>query len=146
MSLSGDYDSQNVFAKILRGELPAYKVYEDDHVVSFLDAFPQSRGHILVVPKVVEARNILDIDPENLSRVIVVVQKLARALVDELQPEGVQVKQFNGAPAGQSVFHLHFHIIPCYSGQSLGRHAQGKADPAELEDLQQRLIKRIGSL
>lgn len=144
MSLHGTYDEQNIFAKIIRGEAPCYKLYEDDDVLAFLDVFPQSFGHSLVIPKQAQARNILEIDSDNLAKVMAVVQRLTRVLVDELQPAGVQVAQFNGAPAGQTVFHIHMHVIPRYAGESLGIHASTKADPAELEKLQARLLARLG--
>lgn len=143
MSLHGTYDPQNVFAQIIRGEAPCYKLYEDDDVLAFLDIFPQSYGHTLVIPKRSAARNILDIDPDALAKVMAVVQCLARVLVDELEPAGVQVAQFNGAPAGQTVFHIHMHIVPRFEGEALGIHASNKADPAELEALQARLLKRL---
>jgi histidine triad (HIT) family protein len=143
MSLHGTYDPQNIFAQIIRGEAPCFKLYEDEHVLAFLDLFPQSRGHSLVIPKQVMARNLLEVDGDNLSRVMAVVQKVARVLVEELAPAGVQVAQFNGAPAGQTVFHLHFHVIPRFDGESLGIHAAGKADPQQLEALRQRLAARL---
>jgi histidine triad (HIT) family protein len=143
MSLHGDYDPQNIFAQIIRGEAPCYKLYEDDDVLAFLDLFPQALGHTLVIPKRAAARNILEIDADELGKVMRATQHLARALVDELQPDGVQVAQFNGGPAGQTVFHLHMHVIPRFAGQGLGIHAANKADPAELEALQARLVKRL---
>ena len=143
MSLHGEYDPQNIFAQIIRGEAPCYKLYEDDDVLAFLDLFPQSYGHTLVIPKRAAARNILDIDADSLCKLMRVTQQLTRVLVDELQPEGVQVAQFNGAPAGQTVFHIHLHIVPRFAGQGLGVHASSKADPSELEQLQARLVKRL---
>lgn len=143
MSLQGTYDPQNIFAQIIRGDAPCYKLYEDDDVLAFLDLFPQSFGHTLVIPKRSAARNILEVDPEALGKVMGVVQRLTRVIVDELNPDGVQVAQFNGAPAGQTVFHIHMHIVPRYAGQGLGIHAAQKADPAELEQLQARLLRRI---
>ena len=143
MSLNGQYDSDNIFAKIIRGELPCFKIYEDEDVLAFLDLFPQSYGHSLVIPKRAAARNILEIDTDNLAKVMATVQKVAQALVDELQPAGVQVAQFNGAPAGQTVFHIHMHVIPRFEGEGLGIHAANKADPAELEKLQARLSRRL---
>lgn len=143
MSLYGAYDPQNVFARIIRGELPCFKLYEDDQVLSFLDLFPQSRGHSLVIPKRVEARNLLEIDPDSLCTLMRATQRLTRFIVDELQPDGVQIAQFNGACSGQTVFHIHIHIIPRYAGESLGMHARGKADEAELRQLQERLVRRI---
>lgn len=143
MSLHGTYDPQNIFAMIIRGEAPCYKLYEDDEVLAFLDVFPQSFGHTLVIPKQVQARNLLDVDSAVLGKLMAVVQRLAAVLVDELQPDGVQVAQFNGAPAGQTVFHLHVHIVPRYAAQGLGVHAASKADPVELEQLQARLLKHL---
>lgn len=143
MSLHGDYDSQNIFAQIIRGEAPCYKLYEDEDVLAFLDVFPQSYGHTLVIPKRSAARNLLDIDGASLGKVMAVVQKLTAVLVAELSPAGVQVAQFNGAPAGQTVFHIHVHIIPRYEGESLGVHAAGKAEPELLAALQARLVKRM---
>ena len=145
MSLYGQYDPQNIFAMILRGEAPAYKIYEDADVLAFLDIFPQSRGHVLVIPKASQARNILEVEPEVFGKLMSAVQRLTRVIVDELQPDGVQIAQFNGAPAGQTVYHIHVHIIPRWEGQAPGVHGQGKADPQELEALQARLVERIRS-
>ena len=117
MSLTTTYDPQNIFAQIIRGDAPCYKLYEDDDVLAFLDLFPQSFGHTLVIPKRSAACNILDVDSEVLAKVIKVVQKLTRAIVAELEPDGVQVAQFNGAPAGQTVFHIHMHLL---AGAPLG--------------------------
>ena len=112
-------------------------------VFAFLDLFPQSYGHCLVIPKHAEARNILEIDDANLAKMMAVVRKLTQAVVDELQPAGVQVAQFNGAPAGQTVFHIHVHIVPRYEGEQLGIHAAKQGDAEQLEALQARLVKRI---
>ena len=125
------YDPSNIFGKILRGELPAHKVYEDDTALVMMDIFPQSRGHTLIVPKAA-SRNILDADPATLAAVIPLVQRVARAAKAVTGADGVRVAQFNEAPAGQTVFHLHFHVIPVYDGVPLGAHAGGKADDAEL--------------
>ena len=143
MSLHGDYDNQNIFAKIIRGEIPCYKLYEDDDVLAFLDVFPQSFGHSLVIPKRVAARNLLEVDADSLTKVITVVQMLTKVLVAELQPAGVQVAQFNGAPAGQTVFHLHMHIVPRYEGEALAVHAGGQAEPEALAALQARIVARM---
>ncbi|KHL67827.1 HIT family protein [Pseudomonas flexibilis] len=143
MSLHGDYDAQNIFAKIIRGEAPCYKLYEDEYVLAFLDLFPQSRGHALVIPKQAAARNLLDIDADSLGRLALATQKVARAVAEELEPAGIQIAQFNGAPAGQTVFHIHFHIVPRYEGQGLGVHAAQKGDEADLKVLQERLAKRL---
>ncbi|PTU74851.1 HIT family protein [Pseudomonas mangrovi] len=143
MSLHGTYDPQNIFAQIIRGNAPCFKLYEDEDVLAFLDLFPQSHGHSLVIPKNAQARNLLDVDGGSLAKVMAVVQKVAAALVEELSPAGVQVAQFNGAPAGQTVFHLHFHVIPRFDGENLGIHAAGKADPEQLEQLRVRLASRL---
>ena len=143
VSLTTSYDPQNIFAQIIRGDAPCYRLYEDDDVLAFLDLFPQSFGHALVIPKRSAACNILDVDSEALCKMMAVVQKLTRVIVDELQPDGVQIAQFNGAPAGQTVFHIHVHIVPRYAGEGLGIHAAGKAEPAELEKLQARLVEAI---
>lgn len=126
-----DYDQQNIFAKILRGEIPAHKVYEDDVVLAMMDLFPQSKGHLLVIPKAA-SRNLLDADPAVLAAVMPRVQKLAKAAFKGLGADGVRVAQFNEAPAGQTVFHLHFHIIPIYVDAVIAPHAGGKAEDAEL--------------
>lgn len=124
MSLDGAYDPANVFARMLRGEIPAHKVYETDHALAFMDLFPQSPGHVLVIPKGVQARNLLDLDPAALPSLIMAVQTVAKAVRKALHPDGLIVTQFNGAPAGQTVFHLHFHIIPRYEGTALKGHGQ----------------------
>lgn len=136
MSLHGTYDDNNLFAKILRGDVPAVKVFEDDDVLAFMDIFPQTRGHLLVVPKNVKARNFLDLPEEKLAPLMQCVQRLTKAVVKALDPDGVTVTQFNGAPAGQTIFHLHFHIIPRYEGQRLAGHGhQNRADIAELQKI-----------
>jgi histidine triad (HIT) family protein len=133
MSLQGAYDDTNIFARIIRGEIPSVPIFEDDDVLAFMDAFPQSRGHCLVISKTSRARNILDVEPEVLAVLSAAVQRLARAVRKALVPDGIVVTQFNGAPAGQTVFHLHIHVIPRWEGQALGRHAGGMADIAELK-------------
>lgn len=144
MSLDGDYDEDNVFAKIIRGDVPAAKVYEDAHVLAFMDVFPQSRGHTLVISKHSKARNLLDIEPEPLGKLILGVQRITRAVRIALDPDGIAVMQFNGAPAGQSVFHLHFHIIPRWTGVPLRPHGEGgMADPAELAKLAHDIASKI---
>ncbi|AYV48870.1 HIT family protein [Caulobacter flavus] len=135
MSLHGTYDPDNIFAKIVRGEIPSVKVFEDDEVLAFMDAFPQSKGHLLVISKTSKARNVLEAEPKTLGRLIGAVQKATRAVTAALEPDGVVVTQFNGAPAGQTVFHLHFHVIPRYEGEALGRHGGGMADIEELKAL-----------
>lgn len=145
MSLDGRYDDQNIFAKIIRGEAPAVKVYEDRDVLAFMDVFPQSRGHTLVVSKTSKARNLLDVEPEALSKLMLDVQRVARAVVAALDPEGVVITQFNGSPAGQTVFHLHVHIIPRWTAEPLKGHGHGQmADMAELKALAERIAAKIG--
>ena len=131
MSLTGTYDPDNIFAKILRGELPCVKVFEDEVALAFMDIFPQTEGHTLVIPKDVSARNLLDMPADRLGAYMLRVQRLAKAVETALQPDGIVVTQFNGAPAGQTVYHLHFHILPRMEGQPLRPHAGGGPAPAE---------------
>lgn len=134
MTLHAEYDPDNIFAKILRGDMPSIKVHEDDVALAFMDVFPQSDGHTLVIPKGVNARNFLDMPTETLGAYMQRVQQVARAVETALCPDGIVVTQFNGAPAGQTVFHLHFHIIPRWEGKALGGHAGGQmADMAVLQ-------------
>ncbi|MAI89636.1 HIT family protein [Ponticaulis sp.] len=136
MSLHGTYEDDNIFAKIIKGEIPCVKVYEDDVALAFMDLFPQSEGHTLVIPKQAKARNLLEMPGNLLGSYMQRVQKVAKAVEAALKPDGIVVTQFNGAPAGQTVFHLHFHIIPRAEGESLKGHGtSGQADPAELEAL-----------
>ncbi|MGB0906450.1 MAG: HIT family protein [Maricaulaceae bacterium] len=143
MSLIGDYDNNNIFAKILRGDMPCAKVYEDDDVLAFMDVFPQSRGHTLVIPKV-PSRNLLDTNADVAATVIQRTQAIAKAVNAALKPDGIIITQFNGAPAGQTVFHLHFHIIPSYEGGDMKPHAAGAmADMAELAELSAAISAKI---
>jgi histidine triad (HIT) family protein len=125
------YDPNNIFAKIIRGEIPAFKVYEDAGALAFMDAMPQSEGHTLVVPKV-NARNFFDIEPQALASLIQVTQVIARAVRTAFKPDGMRIIQFNEPAAGQTVFHIHFHIIPCYDGVELKSHQRDWADKAVL--------------
>ena len=146
MSLHGAYDPDNIFAKILRGEIPSAKLYEDEAVLALLDVFPQARGHSLVIHKTSRARNILDAEPKTLGRLIGAVQKVARGLEAALKPDGLVVTQFNGAPAGQTIFHLHFHIIPRFEGEPVGRHGSGEmADAKELAALAEKIRAAIAT-
>jgi histidine triad (HIT) family protein len=134
MSLDGAYDPDNIFARLIRGEIRSAKIFETDRVLAFMDAFPQSKGHCLVVHKASRARNLLDAEPEVLDELILAVQRIARAVKSALRPDGIVVTQFNGALAGQTVYHLHFHLIPRFEGEAVGRHAAGAmADMDELE-------------
>lgn len=128
---SAGYDSNNIFAKILRGEIPSVRVYEDEHTLAFMDVMPQAPGHVLVIPKV-GSRNILDADPDVLAKTIPVVQKLANAVKEAFEADGVFVAQFNEPAAGQTVFHLHFHVIPRHDGAALRPHSGGMEDGAVL--------------
>ncbi|HEX7013280.1 MAG TPA: HIT family protein [Steroidobacteraceae bacterium] len=136
------YDDDNVFAKILRGEIPAFKVYEDDHALAFMDAMPQSDGHTLVVPKT-RARNFFDIDPDALAGLIKVTQRVAIAVRKAFNPQGMRIMQFNEPAAGQTVFHIHFHIIPCYEGQALKAHGRDWADKAVLAEQAERIKRAL---
>ncbi|RYC17393.1 HIT family protein [Ciceribacter ferrooxidans] len=123
------YDPNNIFAKILRNEIPSVRLYEDEHTLAFMDVMPQSPGHLLVIPKE-GSRNLLDADPAVLARTMPVVQKLAVAVRQALDADGVLVTQFNELTAGQTVFHLHFHVIPRYEGVSLRPHS------GQMEDIE----------
>ncbi|MDP9809259.1 histidine triad (HIT) family protein [Rhizobium tibeticum] len=128
---SATYDSNNIFAKILRGEIPSHRIYEDNDTVAFMDVMPQAPGHVLVVPKAA-SRNILDADPAVLAQTIPVVQKIANAVKEAFDADGVLVCQFNEPAAGQTIFHLHFHVIPRYEGMALRPHSGQMEDNAVL--------------
>ncbi len=115
------YDDNNIFARILRGEIPAHKVYEDDATIVIMDAMPQSKGHALVIPKQ-KSRNLIDASPAALAAALSAAQKIAKASMKAFAADGVMLVQYNEAPAGQSVFHLHFHVIPRYEGAPLKGH------------------------
>lgn len=126
------YDDSNIFAKILRGEIPCHKVYEDDVALAFMDIMPRIDGHCLVIPKF-DCRNLLDAEPEGLSQLIKRVQRVARAAKSGLGAEGVTVQQFNEEAGGQVIFHLHFHILPRWAGVELRPPASGMEKPEVLE-------------
>jgi histidine triad (HIT) family protein len=134
------YDASNIFAKILRGEIPAFKVYEDEHALAFMDVMPQSQGHTLVIPKV-EARNLFDIDPQALAQLIKATQHVAKAVRSAFNPDGMRIIQYNEPAGGQTVFHIHFHIVPCYEGESLKTHGREMADKAVLAEHAERVRK-----
>ena len=136
------YDPNNIFAKIIRGELPCYKVYEDDRVLAFLDIMPRAPGHTLVLPKA-PARNILDIAPDDLSAVALAAQKVAKAAVSVFGADGVTVQQFNEGAGGQVVFHLHLHIIPRKVGVAMKPPASEKEKPEVLADHAQKLAAAL---
>ncbi len=140
MSLHGAYDPDNIFAKILRGEIPSVTVWEDDHVRVFMDVFPQSEGHCLVISKDSTARNILEIEAEALARVTAAVQRTARAVEKALKPEGLSIMQFNGEAGGQTVFHLHFHVVPRWADRPMKGHGHAPiAEAATLRALADRI-------
>ena len=122
------YDTNNIFAKILRGEIPAHKVYEDGGTLVFMDVMPQAAGHALVVPKAA-SRNLLDADPATLASLLPVVQRVAVAAKAAFAADGIQIIQYNEAAGGQSVFHLHFHVIPRHDGVGLRAHAGAMEKP-----------------
>ena len=144
MSLHAPYDPDNIFAKILRGEIPAVTVWEDDHVLAFMDVFPQSEGHVLIISKTSAARTLLQIEADALARLTAAVQRTARAVEKALQPDGFQIMQFNGEAGGQTVFHLHFHIIPRWSDRPMKGHGHAPmADAAVLRALADRIAAAL---
>ena len=136
------YDSNNPFAKILRGEFPSYKVYENDHILAFLDIMPRCPGHTLVIPKA-PARNILDIDPEDFAHVARATQKIARAAMTAFKADGITIQQFSEPAGGQVVFHLHMHVMPRHHGTALLPPASRKEDVKVLEDNATKLIAAL---
>ena len=126
------YDKNNVFAKILRGEIPSTKVYEDDKTLAFMDVMPQADGHALVIPKE-QAENIFDLSPQGAAALMATTQKVAKAVKKGLGVPGIMIAQLNGAPAGQSVFHVHFHIIPRSGGADFRLHARSMESPDKLK-------------
>ena len=138
------YDSNNIFAKILRGEFPCYKVYEDGHALAFLDIMPRCPGHTLVIPKA-PARNILDIAPADLSHVVVVAKKIAIAAKEAFEADGITLQQFSEHAGGQVVFHLHMHVMPRIDGVALLPPASRKENVKVLEDHATRIISALKS-
>jgi histidine triad (HIT) family protein len=135
MSLSGAYDRNNIFARIIRAELPCHRVFEDHQYLAFMDRFPQTRGHLLVIPKNCEARNILEIGAADLAGLFTAAQKLSRAVAAALKPDGIQIFQMNGSAAGQTVYHIHVHVVPRWDGHDLGFRRSAEGDAAELDQL-----------
>jgi histidine triad (HIT) family protein len=136
------YDPQNIFGKILRGELPCHKVYEDDRTLAFMDIMPRVDGHVLVVPKA-PSRNLLDIEAGDLQTLILVVQKIARAAKDAFKADGVTMGQYSEAAGGQVVFHTHFHVLPRHDGVDM-RPPGRMADHALLAEHAKRLAEAVG--
>ncbi|ENU82440.1 hypothetical protein F970_00589 [Acinetobacter sp. CIP 102082] len=131
------YDDQNIFARILRGELPAIKIYEDDQVLAFMDIMPQAEGHTLVIPKT-PAVTLLDLPADAAAYTIQIVQKIARAIETALDAKGIVLMQLSGEAAGQTVPHVHFHLIPS-SIHQLGRHAAQIGDQAKIQSLAEKI-------
>ena len=138
------YDPNNIFAKILRGELPCYKVYEDDKALAFLDIMPRAIGHTLVLPKA-PARNILDIDANDLAHVMTVAQKVAKGAMKAFSADGVTVQQFNEGTGGQVVFHLHVQVIPRKTGVAMKPPASEKEKPDVLAEHAKKLAEAISA-
>ena len=132
------YDSNNIFARILRGEIPAVKVYEDAKTLAFMDVMPQADGHTLVIPKE-DAENLFDLSPAGAAAMMATTQKVAKAVKKALDAPGIMIAQLNGSPAGQSVFHVHFHIIPKSAGVDFRLHARQMEDPAKLKALAEKI-------
>ncbi|ACK49717.1 histidine triad (HIT) protein [Methylocella silvestris BL2] len=139
---SPPYDDSNIFAKILRGEIPCLKVFEDDHVLAFMDVMPQADGHVLVVPKT-PSRNLLDADPAALSALAPRVQKIARAVKAALGAEGLTILQYNEPAGGQTVFHLHVHIVPRWSHVELRKHSGEMAKPETLVPIRDKIVAAL---
>lgn len=138
------YDDQNVFAKILRGELPCHKIYEDDTTLAFMDVMPRCNGHCLVIPKN-PSRNLLDIAPHDSATLIAGTQKVMRAVKKAFNADGITIQQFNEAAAGQEVFHTHIHVLPRFDGIGLGHHTTEMADNDELAEHAKMIIAALGS-
>lgn len=138
------YDNSNIFAKILRGEIPCHKVYEDADAIVFMDVMPQTSGHTLVVPKA-PSRNLLDADPAVLAKIMPLVQKVSIAAKAAFNADGISIAQFNEPAGGQTVFHLHFHVMPRYDGQPLQLHARQMEDAAVLAANAEKLKAALAS-
>lgn len=121
------YDTNNIFAKILRREIPCHKIYEDEHTLAFMDVMPQVDGHCLVIPKA-PSRGLLDADPATLTHLMTIVQKVARAAMKAFDADGIQIRQYNEEAGGQTVFHLHVHILPMNTGLPVKPHSGKMAD------------------
>ena len=138
------YDPNNIFAKILRGELPSYKVYEDDKTLAFLDIMPRSTGHTLVLPKA-PVRNLLDVSAGDIAHVMMMAQKVAKGAMTAFGADGITIQQFNEGAGGQVVFHLHVHVIPRKAGVAMKPPASEKEKPEALAEQAKKLAVAIGS-
>ena len=145
MTTSPAYDDQNVFAKILRGELPSYRVYEDAHAIAIMDIMPRGDGHVLVLPKA-PSRNVLDIAAHDLENLVLAVQRVARAVKKAFDADGVTIQQFNESAGGQVIFHTHFHVIPRFEGIALKPHTGQMADQELLGDQADRIKGALAGL
>ncbi len=139
------YDVNNVFARILRGEIPSVSVYEDARTLAFMDVMPQAEGHTLVIPKE-PAENIFDLSADGAAAMMATTRKVARAVKKALGAPGIMLAQLNGAAAGHSVFHVHFHIIPRAHGVDLGLHARGMVDSKTLEPVAAKIRSALDDL
>jgi len=138
------YDPDNIFAKILKGEIPCHKIYEDEDTLAFLDIMPRTEGHALVITKE-KAADLYSISPEGLGKLMAVVQKLAPKIKHAVDADGVLIQQFNGAAAGQTVFHLHIHIVPIKEGVPVKPHAGDMADPDDLAITAEKIRKVLAN-
>lgn len=136
--------SDCIFCRIIQGDIPAAKVFENERLLAFLDAFPARSGHCLIVPKK-HQRNLLEMDPEDLQSIILLSQNIAAAQIKVFKADGIRVQQFNGEAAGQSVFHYHMHLIPCYQGQATVEHGDKTADPQLLQQQAQALSQALAN-
>jgi len=138
------YDSSNIFAKILRGEIPCVKVYENDKTLALMDVMPEAEGHVLVIPKE-GAENILDLSSDGLAALMATTQKVAKAMDKAMSPDGILLKQYNRAAAGQSVFHVHFHIVPRWEGVPMAPHGKVMVEAAKLEPIAAKIRSALGA-
>lgn len=140
--MSASYDDQNIFAKILRGDMPCTKVYEDDKTLAFMDIMPRADGHVLVIPKA-PSRNILDAAPADLAAVMATAQKIGRAQMKAFGADGLTIQQFSESAGGQVVFHLHVHVMPRFDGVPLRPHTGEMADMTALKEMAEKIIAAL---
>lgn len=140
--MTAEYDPENIFAKIILGDIPSHRVHEDDDCIVIMDVMPQAEGHSLVIPKA-PSRNLLDADPAVLAKTIAVVQRIAQASLKAFNADGVAVRQFNEPASGQTVYHLHFHVIPVVEGAQMKTHAATMEDPDILAANAKKLIAAL---
>lgn len=140
-----EYDSNNIFAKILRGEMPCHKVYENDNTMAFMDIMPRGDGHCLVIPKS-PARNLLDADTQDIAHVMATVQRLSRGVMKAFDADGITIQQFNEPAGGQIVFHLHVHVIPRFDGVKLKPHTGTMEDQDVLKENADKIRRAMAGL